>query len=257
MQTPSNHSIPCSFPLHSDLFHFALAVENNRAATDARARNLNGSRHRVLNAEVAKKIFKEKALCQGNKSVESELVARCYGVSAKTVRDIWDKRSWAKVTDALETREARDDTSASASSSGKASSEDDAGQTQRERSAEIENPVERTTEQEGSSSSSSGGSERAMSMSSYAASLTQAGGSDSIQPEDHGSEGSNNLASADNNSESMGEESEESEMSEGSFGQSSGSSDYRSEWYVQPSMSCIEDFMQSTSSSGNTCNSPE
>ena len=32
------------------------------------------------------------------------MVARCYGVSSKTVRDIWDKKSWARYTIGLEMR---------------------------------------------------------------------------------------------------------------------------------------------------------
>ncbi|EKX51957.1 hypothetical protein GUITHDRAFT_102569 [Guillardia theta CCMP2712] len=67
------------------------------------------SRSRKLTSAVAIRIFKERSSDANSKFVESEVVARCYGVSSKTVRDIWDKKSWARYTSGLEMRvEARE-----------------------------------------------------------------------------------------------------------------------------------------------------
>ncbi|EKX38507.1 hypothetical protein GUITHDRAFT_144118 [Guillardia theta CCMP2712] len=55
-------------------------------------------RQRKLSVDVARKIFKDRVSDASSKFAESQVVGKCYGVSSKTVRDIWDRRSWAKHT---------------------------------------------------------------------------------------------------------------------------------------------------------------
>eukprot|EP00960_Hanusia_phi_P036333 752273-Hanusia_phi.AAC.5 len=68
-------------------------------------RGNEASRSRKLTAELAIRIFMERSSHNNSKFVESELVARNYGVSSKTVRDIWDRRSWAVHTTSLVARQ--------------------------------------------------------------------------------------------------------------------------------------------------------
>mmetsp|Transcript_28517 Transcript_28517/g.64676 ORF Transcript_28517/g.64676 Transcript_28517/m.64676 type:complete len:415 (-) Transcript_28517:83-1327(-) len=60
---------------------------------------------RVLNAELAFKIYSEKISGLGHKTVESCFVGKRYGISSKTVRDIWDRRTWTQATKELWTPE--------------------------------------------------------------------------------------------------------------------------------------------------------
>mmetsp|Transcript_45553 Transcript_45553/g.143075 ORF Transcript_45553/g.143075 Transcript_45553/m.143075 type:complete len:407 (-) Transcript_45553:60-1280(-) len=62
---------------------------------------------RILNAELAFKIYSEKISGLGHKTVESCFVGRRYGISSKTVRDIWDRRTWTQATKSLWTPEER------------------------------------------------------------------------------------------------------------------------------------------------------
>ena len=55
-------------------------------------------RQRKLSAGLAAKIFRARASDPTSKFAESEVIAKCYGISSKTVRDIWDMKSWARHT---------------------------------------------------------------------------------------------------------------------------------------------------------------
>jgi hypothetical protein len=54
-----------------------------------------------LNAVSVKKIFIAKRQKKGHRSGLSILLGRQYGVTSKAVRDIWNGRTWAKVTEPL------------------------------------------------------------------------------------------------------------------------------------------------------------
>ena len=65
-------------------------------------------RPRVLTSDLAYKIYREKdldSLDDASLSCKSADVASKYGTSAKTVRDIWSKRTWTGATEALWTAE--------------------------------------------------------------------------------------------------------------------------------------------------------
>eukprot|EP00960_Hanusia_phi_P064775 765910-Hanusia_phi.AAC.1 len=62
-------------------------------------------RKRALTPSLASDIFAQRSLKPGYVAIESSFVARQYGVSSKTVRDIWSRRSWAKATRPLWTVE--------------------------------------------------------------------------------------------------------------------------------------------------------
>ncbi|EKX30962.1 hypothetical protein GUITHDRAFT_149590 [Guillardia theta CCMP2712] len=53
---------------------------------------------RSLRPELVLKIYGEKASITGPKSLESAFIGRMHGVSGKTVRDIWDGKTWSHVT---------------------------------------------------------------------------------------------------------------------------------------------------------------
>ena len=83
------------------------------------SRNADTTRTRKLTADAAVRIFKERvSLDAKSKFAESEVLGKCYGVSPKTVRDIWDRKSWARHTESLVAKheqvparqEVRDDT---------------------------------------------------------------------------------------------------------------------------------------------------
>ncbi|EKX34973.1 hypothetical protein GUITHDRAFT_118814 [Guillardia theta CCMP2712] len=61
-------------------------------------------RPRILTSDLAYKIYREKdldSLDDASLSRKSADVASKYGTSAKTVRDIWSKRTWTGATEAL------------------------------------------------------------------------------------------------------------------------------------------------------------
>eukprot|EP00960_Hanusia_phi_P033529 750499-Hanusia_phi.AAC.3 len=70
--------------------------------------NSSKFRPRVLNGDLAYKIYREKELGaydDASISRKSTEVAIKYGTSAKTVRDIWSRRTWTGATEALWTVE--------------------------------------------------------------------------------------------------------------------------------------------------------
>ncbi|EKX50461.1 hypothetical protein GUITHDRAFT_103695 [Guillardia theta CCMP2712] len=66
-------------------------------------RSHHASRIRKLTADIAIRIFKERSSDNESKYIESKVVAKCFGVSSKTVRDIWDRKSWSRYTRLIET----------------------------------------------------------------------------------------------------------------------------------------------------------
>ncbi|EKX34965.1 hypothetical protein GUITHDRAFT_118809 [Guillardia theta CCMP2712] len=62
-----------------------------------------------MNAQIAYEIYSAKRSMLENKSMESALVAAKYGISSKTVRDIWDRRTWADATIELWTEREREE----------------------------------------------------------------------------------------------------------------------------------------------------
>eukprot|EP00960_Hanusia_phi_P069665 767139-Hanusia_phi.AAC.5 len=65
-------------------------------------------RKRALNPQLAADIFAQRSFKPGYASVESNFVARKYGISSKTVRDIWSRRTWIEATRPLWTAEEQD-----------------------------------------------------------------------------------------------------------------------------------------------------
>ncbi|EKX39903.1 hypothetical protein GUITHDRAFT_143080 [Guillardia theta CCMP2712] len=89
-------------PLHAaDSLPIASTVSTPRIPLKS-SRGVGTARCRKLAVDTAVRIFRERmTLDAKSKFVESELVGRMYGVNSKTVRDIWDRRSWAKQTEFL------------------------------------------------------------------------------------------------------------------------------------------------------------
>eukprot|EP00960_Hanusia_phi_P040069 754228-Hanusia_phi.AAC.3 len=66
-------------------------------------------RTKIMNSQIAFEIYNAKRYVLENKSLESSLVAAKYGISSKTVRDIWDRRTWAEATIELWTDREREE----------------------------------------------------------------------------------------------------------------------------------------------------
>eukprot|EP00960_Hanusia_phi_P076507 768570-Hanusia_phi.AAC.7 len=67
-----------------------------QAQTAFKRREAN--KRRILTEEIVIKIFDERQSGTKDKSLASQVIGSCYGISAKTVRDIWDRRTWTQVT---------------------------------------------------------------------------------------------------------------------------------------------------------------
>ncbi|EKX36363.1 hypothetical protein GUITHDRAFT_117472 [Guillardia theta CCMP2712] len=68
------------------------------------------AKKRSLCSKLALEIFAERCLKTGYATVESTFIAKKYGVSSKTVRDIWNRRTWAEATKPLWTDEEKEST---------------------------------------------------------------------------------------------------------------------------------------------------
>ncbi|EKX35424.1 hypothetical protein GUITHDRAFT_118441 [Guillardia theta CCMP2712] len=55
-------------------------------------------RKKALTPALAADIFSQRSLKPGYATVESSFVAKKYGVSSKTIRDIWSRRTWTEAT---------------------------------------------------------------------------------------------------------------------------------------------------------------
>ncbi|EKX36748.1 hypothetical protein GUITHDRAFT_117046 [Guillardia theta CCMP2712] len=95
---------PHFFPYRRVFFDQQVAKEESAypvagplTGTVAGRRNIQ-VRQRKLSADLAAKIFQERTSDPTSKYVESEVIAKFYGISSKTVRDVWDRKSWARHT---------------------------------------------------------------------------------------------------------------------------------------------------------------
>eukprot|EP00960_Hanusia_phi_P048518 758995-Hanusia_phi.AAC.1 len=72
-------------------------------SSDRKTNGNQGARtkKRVLSADMVRAIYAERSTKEGYKSLESVVVANRYGISSKTVRDIWNHRTWVDVTKPL------------------------------------------------------------------------------------------------------------------------------------------------------------
>ena len=109
---------PSTNPLSANPFQTVESASTIRCPLKL-SRNADTTRTRKLTADAAVRIFKERvSLDAKSKFAESEVLGKCYGVSPKTVRDIWDRKSWARHTESLVAKheqvparqEVRDDT---------------------------------------------------------------------------------------------------------------------------------------------------
>ncbi|EKX52976.1 hypothetical protein GUITHDRAFT_101427 [Guillardia theta CCMP2712] len=72
------------------------------------AQNIENVRKKTLTSEQAVEIFAQRNVESGFISVESNFLSKKYGVSAKTVRDIWNRKSWTEVTRPLWTAKGKE-----------------------------------------------------------------------------------------------------------------------------------------------------
>ncbi|EKX39431.1 hypothetical protein GUITHDRAFT_114390 [Guillardia theta CCMP2712] len=92
---------PSTNPLSANPFQTVESASTIRCPLKL-SRNADTTRTRKLTADAAVRIFKERVSLEAkSKFAESEVVGKCYGVSPKTVRDIWDRKSWARHTESL------------------------------------------------------------------------------------------------------------------------------------------------------------
>eukprot|EP00960_Hanusia_phi_P014071 413997-Hanusia_phi.AAC.1 len=82
-------------------------ITNSSSSLGCSNKNRN-NRKRALNPQFAADIFAQRSFKPGYASVESNFVARKFGISSKTVRDIWGRRTWIEATRPLWTVEEQD-----------------------------------------------------------------------------------------------------------------------------------------------------
>uniref|UniRef100_A0A6U6C969 Uncharacterized protein n=1 Tax=Guillardia theta TaxID=55529 RepID=A0A6U6C969_GUITH len=63
----------------------------------------------ILTPVMALEIYSYRNVDTENKTAESCEVANKYGISSKSVRDIWDRRTWARITRQMWTRQEKED----------------------------------------------------------------------------------------------------------------------------------------------------
>ena len=72
-------------------------TSNSRMAEEAEKAE-NKDKRAVISKEIAVEIFAKRKMNTKYKTADSCLVANEYGVSSKSVRDVWDRRTWVKAT---------------------------------------------------------------------------------------------------------------------------------------------------------------
>ncbi|EKX36362.1 hypothetical protein GUITHDRAFT_165776 [Guillardia theta CCMP2712] len=87
----------------------ASAAQSQSTHNDDDIRDSNAKK-KSLSSKLALEIFAERCLKTGYATVESTFIAKKYGVSSKTVRDIWNRRTWAEATKPLWTDEEKEST---------------------------------------------------------------------------------------------------------------------------------------------------